>query len=246
MEKSTAHHLVGRLLLERFRSPEELAGAAAHQWLHELASLAVGDYYAAISGGRIARQFLADVANGARDCETSLARVHFFWADERCVPPDHPESNFRLAQEQLFRPASIPSEHVHRIRGEESPARAAEVASAEVCLIVPRNRKGWPVFDIIFLGMGEDGHVASLFPPVDPVPARQVFLDVVASKPPPFRITLCYEAIAAAKQVWVVASGPGKEKALRDSVSAHGQTPLAHVIQSREETRILTDILSDI
>jgi len=237
---------VGKFVLERFGSPEELARAAAGQWLRQLASLAVPNYYAALSGGRIARQFLADVARGAQNRKISLLPVHFFWADERCVPPDHPESNYRLAFEQLLRPTSIPQEHIHRIRGEEPPARAAELASAEVCRAVPRNSEGWPVFDIILLGMGEDGHVASLFPPVNLAPAKQVFLEVVASKPPPHRITLCYEAITAAKQVWVVASGAGKENALRESLTARGQTPLAHVIRCREETRILTDISADI
>src|SRR5205823_5745312 len=99
----------------------------------------------------------------------------------------------------------------------------------------------YPVLDIIFLGMGEDGHVASLFPPARATSAK-IYLPVVASKPPPNRITLGYDPIVTSREVWVLASGAGKEKALRDSLSIGGTTPLAEVIRRRGESKILTDI----
>jgi len=100
------------------------------------------------------------------------------------------------------------------------------------------------VLDLIFLGMGEDGHVASLFPgaPDEVVRSKSVYLAVVASKPPPRRITISYGTIAAAIQVWVLASGAGKEHALRESMSPNGRTPLARVFQMREKTTLFTDI----
>jgi 6-phosphogluconolactonase len=97
---------------------------------------------------------------------------------------------------------------------------------------------------LVFLGLGENGHVASLFPEesesemADPA----VYRAVVAVKPPPRRITLGYAALAAARQVWVLASGAGKEDALRDSLAPNGRTPLARVLQRRAQTRIFTDI----
>ena len=101
-----------------------------------------------------------------------------------------------------------------------------------------------PGLDLIFLGLGEDGHVASLFPgaPDEVVRNKSIYLPVLASKPPPQRITICFATIAAARQVWVLASGPAKENALRESLSANGQTPLARVLQSRDKTIIFTDI----
>ena len=197
----------------------------------------------ALSGGRIAQRFFAAVVELARLSKISFANAHFFWADERCVPPDDAESNYRVAHELLFAPLNIPNDHVHRIRGEELPDVAAAEAAVEMCRIAPLTDDGQPVLDLIFLGMGEDGHVASLFPgesePVMASPA--VYRAVTAAKPPPRRVTLGYAAIAAARQVWVLASGAGKEAALRDSLDPSGRTPLARVIKARLRTRILTD-----
>jgi 6-phosphogluconolactonase len=97
---------------------------------------------------------------------------------------------------------------------------------------------------MIFLGMGEDGHVASLFPgeTEDVINNGLVYRAVTAVKPPPRRITLGYAVLAAATEVWVVASGAGKEGALKESLSANGKTPLGRVLRSREDTKILTDI----
>jgi 6-phosphogluconolactonase len=106
------------------------------------------------------------------------------------------------------------------------------------------NGSGQPLLDLAFLGMGEDGHVASLFPGAWEAAVRDksVYLPVVASKPPPQRITLNFAALVAARHIWVLASGAGKENALRESLSANGTTPLARVLQAREQTLIFTDL----
>ena len=92
--------------------------------------------------------------------------------------------------------------------------------------------------------MGEVGHVASLFPgePKEALADESIYRAVIASKPPPRRITIGYGAIAAAQQVWVLASGAAKVASLRESLAATGHTPLAQVLRMRSETRILTDI----
>ena len=114
----------------------------------------------------------------------------------------------------------------------------------ELSRVVPRNEAGQPMLDIVFLGMGEDGHVASLFPgePEEANAAKSVYRAVTASKPPPRRITIGYGAIAVARQVWVLASGAGKEQALRESLAVVAQTPLAKVLKLRSHTKIFTDI----
>ena len=234
-----------KVQLDTFATDQELARAAASAWLEELAANRAGPAHCvALSGGRIAKTFFASVVELAHDRGIAPTNVHFFWADERCVPPDDAESNFRAARELLFAPLEIADEKIHRIRGEESPDFAAAQAAAELCRIAPLTGDGQPVLDLIFLGMGEDGHVASLFPgepePVMASPA--IYRAVTATKPPPRRITLGYAAIAAARQVWVLASGAGKEVALRDSLDLSGQTPLARVVKARMRTRILTDI----
>ena len=103
---------------------------------------------------------------------------------------------------------------------------------------------GQPELDLVFLGMGEDGHVASLFPRAseEAVRSKSVYLPVIASKPPPQRITLNFAALAAARQVWVLVSGAGKQSALRESLSEAGRTPLVRVLRARGQTLVFSDL----
>ena len=236
-----------------FASAGELAQAVASAWLDEIESInrAGKLYCVALSGGRITQNFFAAVVEQAKaqkigddDTPSLPSNVHFFWADERCVPPDDAESNFALARKFLFAPLKIADAQIHRIRGEDSPEVAAKAASTEISQIAPLNEAGLPVLDIIFLGMGEDGHVASLFPgePDVLISDRAIFRAVENSpKPPPNRVTLSYAVIAAARQVWVLVSGTGKEAALRESLFSKGRTPLARVTQFRTHTKIFSD-----
>ena len=231
-----------------FATADELACAVASAWLDEIEAVnrAGKTHCVALSGGHIAQKFFAAVAEQARARAVSFGRVHFFWADERCVPPDDPESNFHLAKELLFAPLKIGDAQIHRIRGEDLPETAGETASTEIVQIAPLNEAGQPVLDFIFLGMGEDGHVASLFPgePDVSISDKAIYRAVNNSpKPPPNRITLGYSAITAAKQVWVLVSGTGKKAALRESLCPKGRTPLARVTQFRTRTKIFSDFL---
>jgi 6-phosphogluconolactonase len=232
--------------LLRFASAADLARAAATAWVEELARRDAGrDYTVALPGGRLATAFLAAAVELIRARGVLLTGVHFFWADERCVPPSSPDSNFALAQSALFQPLSVPGEQIHRLRGEADPAFAIAEADAELCRLAELRADGMPVLDLVFLGLGEDGHVASLFPGAAPevVNARGPFLHVVDSpKPPPRRLTLSYAALAAARSVWVLASGAGKEGALRASLAADAQTPLGRVLAARTMSRVFTDI----
>ena len=232
--------------LVNFSDPESLAVGVAERWLNVLSARAAGNtpYCIGLLGGRITRDFYHNFTVLTKHRGGRFDGVHFFWGDERCVPPEHTESNFALANEFLLQPLDIAEGQIHRIRGEEPPEFAAAEAEAELRRFAPLNAAGQPVLDLIFLGMGEDGHVASLFPgeaeEIMAVPA--VYRAVTASKPPPRRITLGYAAIAAARQVWVLASGAGKERALGESLKADGGTPLARVLQMQEHTVIFTDI----
>jgi len=233
-----------------FDHADALANAVATAWLGEVlaANNAGKPHYVALSGGRITLKLFASVIEQANARNVSFASAHFFWADERCVPPNDPESNFAAADKHFFQPLSIEANNVHRIRGEDAPTQAAESASTELLRIAPHNANGQPALDLIFLGMGEDGHVASLFPgePKSAFTDKSIYRAINNSpKPPPNRVTLGYPAIAAARQVWALTSGTGKELALRESLKPNGATPLARVIRSRKQTRIFTDIQID-
>jgi len=271
-----------------FANADELARTVAGKWLDEIAAAkrAGKRHCVALSGGRIARKFFASVVEQAKarkigDGDTSSlpANVHFFWADERCVPPDNTESNFAIARKFLFAPLKIADAQIHRIRGELPPDKAAELATAEIRRVTlsspsppqKEERAGvrrpivsnsnpltptlsplgrgegvdfQPILDLIFLGMGKDGHVASLFPgeSENAAASKAVYRAVKDSpKPPQNRVTLGYAAIAAARQVWVLVSGTGKKTALHESLFCKNRTPLARVTQFRTQTKIFSD-----
>ena len=230
-----------------FAGPDELARAAASAWLDEIATAnrAGKPYGVALSGGRITQKFFASVVEQNQSRKTSFANVHFFWADERCVPPTDAESNFKLADELLFQPLKISPVQIHRLRGELPSAAAVKIAAEAIRCFAPTEVNNLPVLDLILLGMGEDGHVASLFPDAGPevLNGTAPFLVVDNSpKPPPRRISLSYAAIAVARQVWVLVSGAGKAPALRESLKPADTTPLARVIAMRPATKIFSDL----
>lgn len=242
--KANARH--GQAEILRFPDPSSLARAAAREWLARLSPTTVVPHTVALSGGRIARQLFQAVAASAREQHSAFSNVEFFWSDERCVPPGDTESNFRLAQDNLLKPLRVPESRTHRIRGELAPRVAAETAGAELLSLLPRaGPHRQPILDLVLLGMGEDGHVASLFPEEsrdfegDP----RFFRAVRAVKPPPDRVTMGYQTIAAAREVWVLASGAGKEPALRRSLQGAAATPLGRLLNLRQRTLIYTDIL---
>ena len=232
--------------LQRFASPEALAECVASDWIYSIRSAAEAGrrQIVALPGGRIAKTFLAATARLVLAEQLSLAQLDFFWGDERCVPADHPDSNFKLAKENLFDPLGLKPARLHPLCCDDDGQSTASRLSLELQRLADRNAAGVPVFDLVFLGMGEDAHVASLFPE-EPEEVRNlpdIYRPVTATKPPPRRITLGYQVIAAAREVWVLASGAGKEAALRESLVEDGATPLARVLQGRVGTRVFADI----
>jgi len=232
-----------------FPSDSALAAAVATAWLQELKSRPdpSAPYSVALSGGRIAKTFFGELARqtqapgGAGVAQFS--GMNFYWADERCVPPDDPESNYAIAMNLLFKPLGIAAAQIHRLKAELPEPFALREALSDVASGTPGGGAG-PVLDMVFLGMGEDGHVASLFPgePEEVMADPAVYRAVTAVKPPPRRLTLGYGTIAAAREVWVMVSGAGKEKALGMSVADGGNTPLARVLRLRERTKIWSDV----
>jgi 6-phosphogluconolactonase len=145
----------------------------------EALSRAAAELFARIATAAVAEQGLCAVAltGGSSPCGLYrlLAenpyrhllpwdRVHLFWGDERCVPPDHPDSNFLMAQTTLLGGISIPDANVHRMRGEDDPARAAQEYDEVLRDYFEPSPGRFPRFDLVLLGLGDDGHVASLFP----------------------------------------------------------------------------------
>jgi len=230
--------------LRSFPNDQALSAAAARDWL-TLVQKSSGPHTVALSGGRIAKTFFAAVADLAKASGANLSNVHFFWADERCLEPADADSNYRLAWENLLLPLGISPDKIHRLKGESLPSAAAAEASGDIRRVVPLDPAGVPVLDVIFLGLGEDGHIASLMPnaPTAVLESREPYVHVSNSpKPPPDRLTMTYPVLAAAKNVWMLATGAAKVEALRDSLQSDGTTPFARVLRSRPQTIIYTDL----
>lgn len=162
-------------------------------------------------------------------------RTHFFWGDERAVPPDHPDSNYRQAAETLLSPVLVPPAHVHRMQGELSPEAAAAAYRAElVAFQTTHDRdapRSWPRFDLVLLGLGSDGHTASLFPgsPVEEEePVRAVTGDYEGR--PAQRITLTPLAFNDARQIDFLVTGEAKADAIRATLQGD-QDPQAFPAQ---------------
>jgi len=143
-------------------------------------------------------------------------RCYVFWGDERCVPPDHPDSNYRMARETLLDRVPVPADHVHRIRGETEPEVAAQEYEEVLRYVF---QSAMPAFDLILLGIGEDGHTASLFPGTEALQVERRL--VVANWVPHLgvRITFTLPLINSAAAVAFLASGASKARVIRQVLS---------------------------
>lgn len=181
-----------------------------------------GRFTWALAGGSTPRELYALLASAHFANQIDWARVHFFWSDERCVPPDHADSNYRMAKEALLDVVAPPMEHVHRMHGEDDPTEAAaayERVLREV--FAAPDDSAPPRFDLVLLGMGADGHTASLFPGSAPVMERTRW--VMAHKVESvgaWRVTLTPVIINAAAQVAFLVAGADKAGALAQVLDA--------------------------
>ncbi len=173
----------------------------------------------ALSGGSTPRALYRRLAQPPVCEEIKWHRVHLFWGDERAVPPDHPESNYRMAKETLLDHLPIPPANVHRILSERGADAAAEQYETELRQVFGVTPGEVPVFDLILLGIGADGHTASLFPHTAALAVRDRL--VVANEVPQIgttRITFTAPLVQAAALVIVLATGPDKADAVARAI----------------------------
>jgi 6-phosphogluconolactonase len=197
-----------------YESPEELAEAAAREFASR-ADEAIGErgrFAVALAGGSTPKatyEILARDYSGLID----WSNVHFFFGDERSVPPDHEDSNYGMAREALL--DHVPAGSVHRMQGELPPDEAAEAYEQELRDFF--GSEELPRFDLILLGIGDDGHTASLFPETSALEVHDRW--VVANpvlKLETTRITLTVPVINAARAVYFLVAGEGKARALAE------------------------------
>jgi 6-phosphogluconolactonase len=201
------------------QTPEEVASACADYILASLTEVLKSQARAAIaiSGGSSPRLLFSDMAKRQFD----WSRVHFFWVDERCVPPDDKESNFKLANDTLLSVAPVAKENIHRIMGELPPAEGASRYVEEIRDFFAVKDGQLPVFDILHRGMGPDAHTASLFPGTPLVNDRtRIATNVWVEKMKMDRVTLLPGVLLAAKRTVLQVSGAEKADALKNVLQA--------------------------
>lgn len=215
--------------VKRFKDNHAVASAFAKYLLSVISSNEVTTI--ALSGGSTPKLLFKILAEEYAD-SIPWQKVHFFWGDERCVPPTHEESNYKMTKEFLFDHIGIDPNNIHRVYGESDPEEEAKRYSALISTIC-HSRQGLPAFDLIILGMGDDGHTASIFP------HQMELLDAtgncaVATHPVSGqkRVTLTGPVINNAQEVCFLVTGENKAEKIseifkdQDSAKAY---PASHI-----------------
>jgi 6-phosphogluconolactonase len=231
---------------------ELLARAVAARLVTRLvdAVAAKGAASLVLTGGGIGTSVLTQLAAAPARDAVDWRRVDIWWGDERFRPAGDPERNETGARAALLDHVDIPPERVHPMPGPDGPdggnpeAAADRYANWLRAAAQPQDRGGVPRFDVLLLGIGPDAHVASLFPGLPALyeEDRTVVAVRGAPKPPPTRLSLTLPAIQSASDVWILASGPEKARAVRLALSGAGQVQVpAAGARGRQQTLFLLD-----
>lgn len=204
-----------------FPDKHALARALAEEFVTRSRAQVVADgrFTIALAGGTTPRLLYEELGGGRRD-EVPWAEIQFFWSDERVVPLDHADSNYRLVRETLLAHGRAPAEHVHAMAADpedpEAGARRYEARLEDVLGSVH------PALDWMLLGLGPDGHIASLFPGASTLreSARSVIAVRDSPKPPPVRLTMTLPFINRSAEIHIVVAGAEKAEAVHGTIEA--------------------------
>jgi 6-phosphogluconolactonase len=211
---------------------DELARRAAAEWVRRAADAIAraGRFSIALSGGNTPRALYAALAGSEFRSQVAWERVHFFWGDERSVPADHPDSNYRMAYEALLSHVPVPPANIHRIETERGPAEAAAVYEALLRDFFALSLGALPRFDLILLGLGEEGHTASLFPGSAALEERErLVIAVYVEKLRTDRVTFTLPVLNAAAEIAFLVAGKSKATAAKQALRDGADLPAARV-----------------
>jgi len=214
-----------------FDDADAMARAAA-EWLCGLAGRADRTFAVCLSGGSTPRRLYETLAGPAIAAEFPWRRVHWFWGDERFVPHDHPDSNFRMVNEAMLARAPCPDANIHPVPVDGlSPQRAAVAYEAELKRFYGADRldPAKPLFDVTLLGLGEDGHTASLFPGHAALREQQRWAVAVEGASPPARISLTFPVLDSSRDAAFLVAGQGKRAILARARAGDPALPAARI-----------------
>jgi 6-phosphogluconolactonase len=201
--------------LHIFRTPEELADQFADSMMDWIQEHSGRTFHLAISGGKTPDLLFSVLAEKYAD-SVLWQKTHFWWVDERMVSPDNSESNFGVANKLLFSKIKVPKENIHRIKGETAPDAEALSYSEQIKDKLTISG-GWPIFDLILLGMGDDGHTASIFPDqMDLLDSSRICEVAIHPQSGQKRVTLTGNAINHALKVCFLVTGLNKAERMNE------------------------------
>lgn len=228
--------------LRRFAASHALFAEVAAQ-IDVCAHAAIADhgaFYLALAGGNTPRALYAVLARAPYRERSFWAATEVFFGDERCVAPDHAASNFGMAQAQLLQHLPIPADRIHRMRCEHDPARAAS-HYIDALRRLPMDTLGRPVLDLVLLGMGADGHIASLFPGTPALAeASQWVTAVYVDRLQSWRVTLTLPVLNAARNVFLLVAGGDKAAAVATLLRTSPTTAIDGEARAHTETSAIT------
>lgn len=218
-------------IVEVLPDAEALAEHAA-RWLLELACAKTGLFAVSLSGGSTPKRLYQLLASPPLKDRFPWARTHWFWGDERFVPHDDPASNFRMTREAMLERAPIPAANIHPMPTEHmSVAHAADAYEQELKDFYGRDTfdPERPLFDVELLGLGTNGHTASLFPGMSVLKETSRWVGSMTDKEAGTRLTLTYPALQSAREVAFLVAGKDKRPVLAEILSGNSDLPAAHV-----------------
>jgi 6-phosphogluconolactonase len=214
--------------IQIFPDAAVLVHAAAERFvtLASEATGARGRCLVALAGGSTPRPLYELLASAPHAARIDWSRLHLFWGDERCVPPDHPDSNYRMARQALIDRVPLPAENVHRIHGEDEPQAAAAAYERLLRGFFAPGEPPPRSFDLVLLGLGPDGHTASIFPGTPATTeARRWAMAVEGDRPPRvWRVTLTTVVLNAAADVTFLVAGADKSARVRQVLGGGGES----------------------
>jgi 6-phosphogluconolactonase len=215
---------------ETFPDPATLAHHVA-DWMTEAALKSTGDFRLSLSGGSTPKTLYTLLATEPFRSRFPWARTHFYWGDERFVPWDHPESNYRMTREALLSQVPVPSQNIHPVPADGTPDDAA--LGYEATLQAAYGGKvldpARPLFDVTLLGMGPDGHTASLIPGEPVLEERKRWVAAVSHGRPEVRITMTYPVIDSSRRVAFLVTGKEKAAMFKTIRAGGSDVPAARV-----------------
>jgi 6-phosphogluconolactonase len=199
-----------------------------------------GNFFVALSGGSTPRELYRQLATGEFRGQVDWARVHLFWGDERAVPPDNPDSNYGMVRRELLLRVPIPPANVHRMHAEDEPiGQAAHEYEEEMRREMRLDDRGFPIFHLVLLGMGNDGHTASLFPGSPLLKETSHWVSTPLSPNLNMRrMTITLPVIQAARRVLFLVTGEGKARILRQVLTPGEKTLPAQMAVPLDGERI--------